>query len=454
MVDQLKNIPQGSNAFPENYPTGSIPPRAISAQGGVENNVITLVNGIAKWMNVSGLLTTIGIITPSQGGTGLSSYNAGDLIVAVGSNTLSRIPAVGGKKALFSDVIGVPPVYRLILASDVHPGIFSPGNYSFAGSIIIAGTWQGGIISTTYTQAQIIDITGTINKITVGGTPTHPTVTISATYAGQTSIITVGIITTGVWNGTVITTSFTQAQVISVSGTANRITSTGGTTPVIDISAAYVGQTSITTLGTIITGIWNAGAVTSSSTVTATTEVRTPSLDTVGATDLIIQRNNVTYITLQSAQVLTAFPIFVNSILTPQLTLQNGASQLQILVSGGVVLFSANAGAGTFSFDSQFIVRTVSNPQIEFGYDTSNYIRFYVDATGIVTYTAAGASARHVFDNPVYINESGGPTSLKLFGVVSDGQYLKRVGINIVGDSITVDEVDGAYPSALGYAGI
>ena len=44
--------------------------------------------------------------------------------------------------------------------------------------------------------------------------------------------------------------------VSSVSGTANRITSTGGTTPVIDIAATYVGQTSITTLGTVATGTW------------------------------------------------------------------------------------------------------------------------------------------------------------------------------------------------------
>ena len=45
--------------------------------------------------------------------------------------------------------------------------------------------------------------------------------------------------------------------VTSVSGTLNRIDSSGGTTPIIDISATYVGQTSITTLGTISTGIWN-----------------------------------------------------------------------------------------------------------------------------------------------------------------------------------------------------
>lgn len=55
-------------------------------------------------------------------------------------------------------------------------------------------------------------------------------------------------------SGTLATTAGT---VSSVSGTANRITSTGGTTPVIDISASYVGQTSITTVGTVTTGVWN-----------------------------------------------------------------------------------------------------------------------------------------------------------------------------------------------------
>lgn len=51
----------------------------------------------------------------------------------------------------------------------------------------------------------------------------------------------------------------TTGTVTSVSGTTNRITvATGTTTPVIDISASYVGQSSITTLGTITTGVWNA----------------------------------------------------------------------------------------------------------------------------------------------------------------------------------------------------
>lgn len=57
-------------------------------------------------------------------------------------------------------------------------------------------------------------------------------------------------------NSTYLTTAVT-----SVSGTTNRITSTGGITPVIDISASYVGQASITTLGTIGTGVWQGTAI-------------------------------------------------------------------------------------------------------------------------------------------------------------------------------------------------
>lgn len=49
--------------------------------------------------------------------------------------------------------------------------------------------------------------------------------------------------------------------VTGVTGTPNRITSTGGTAPQIDIALNYVGQTSLTTLGTITTGIWNGTAI-------------------------------------------------------------------------------------------------------------------------------------------------------------------------------------------------
>src|SRR3954471_10146822 len=163
-------------------------------------------------------------------------------------------------------------------------------------------TWQAAGSGT------VTSVSGTSGQIDVATGTTTPVISISASYVGQASITTLGTVASGIWHGTTIAVpyggtgdaSFTAYSVLcggttstgalqnvsgvgttgqvltsngvsalptwqdagsgtvtSVSGTANRITSTGGTTPVIDISAAYVGQTSITTLGTITTGTWH-----------------------------------------------------------------------------------------------------------------------------------------------------------------------------------------------------
>lgn len=68
--------------------------------------------------------------------------------------------------------------------------------------------------------------------------------------------------TTGVQSIAVAGVDYQAAgAVTSVTGTTNRITSSGGATPAIDIAATYVGQTSITTLGTISSGTWNGTSV-------------------------------------------------------------------------------------------------------------------------------------------------------------------------------------------------
>ncbi len=75
-------------------------------------------------------------------------------------------------------------------------------------------------------------------------------------------------IPTGASNGYVLTSdgagvatwqAIPGSTILTVNGTANRIsvTDSSGPNPVVDIDSAYVGQTSITTLGTITTGTWN-----------------------------------------------------------------------------------------------------------------------------------------------------------------------------------------------------
>lgn len=197
-------------------------------------------------------------------------------------------------------------------------------------------------------------IAGTSNRISLSngdGISGNPTIDISASYVGQSSITTVGTIGSGTWNGSAIadayvasaatwnskqagdstltalaayntnglitqtaadtftgrtitgpaagisisngsgvsgnptislsndlaaleglsstglaarTTTDTWAQ-RSIAGTSNRISITNGDgvsgNPAIDISSSYVGQSSITTLGTIGTGVWQGTAI-------------------------------------------------------------------------------------------------------------------------------------------------------------------------------------------------
>jgi len=178
-------------------------------------------------------------------------------------------------------------------------GVGTLGQVLTSGGAATLPTW-------TTISSGVSSVSGTLDRITSTG-GANPVIDIAATYVGQSSITTLGTITTGVWQGTAIGPTFggtgqttyatgdvlyasaantlaklpagsdtqvltlaagipswatpTTGTVTSVSGTANRITSTGGSTPVIDIDASYIGQSSITTLGTIATGVWNGTAI-------------------------------------------------------------------------------------------------------------------------------------------------------------------------------------------------
>jgi hypothetical protein len=76
-------------------------------------------------------------------------------------------------------------------------------NVDITGQITV-GSYAGTSIPTTYTDAKIKTVTGTTNRLSISGTSTDPIFDISSSYVGQSSITTLGTITTGVWNGTAI----------------------------------------------------------------------------------------------------------------------------------------------------------------------------------------------------------------------------------------------------------
>jgi len=174
-------------------------------------------------------------------------------------------------------------------------------------------------------------------------------------------------------SGTLATTA---GSVSSVSGTLNRITSTGGTTPVIDISASYVGQTSITTLGTIGTGIWQGTVIGGTYGGTgvnngASTLTLGGSLATVGAFASSFTMTGITNVTfptsgtlLTSAGAVTSLTATANQTTVSASTgaITTGIASNPILPgTGGVTLPQGNTaaragGAGTIRFNTQSLV--------------------------------------------------------------------------------------------------
>ena len=114
----------------------------------------------------------------------------------------------------------------------------------FQANLVVTDSNFSGVLSSVHGGTGVNNGSSTL---TLGGNlTTSGAFATTFTMTGATNV-------TFPTSGTLATTG---GIVTSVTGTTNRITSTGGTTPVIDISASYVGQSSITTLGTIGTGVW------------------------------------------------------------------------------------------------------------------------------------------------------------------------------------------------------
>ncbi|WP_306550738.1 hypothetical protein [Daejeonella sp.] len=117
--------------------------------------------------NASSATNVTGNVAAVNGGTGHSIYSPGDMLYASTSSALVKLP------------IGAPGTVLRVSSGNLP-------SWSTAG----AGT--------------VTSVSGTNNRITVSNPSVAPIIDISPNYIGQTSINTLGTITTGVWNGSVI----------------------------------------------------------------------------------------------------------------------------------------------------------------------------------------------------------------------------------------------------------
>ena len=123
---------------------------------------------------------------------------------------------------------------------------------------------------------------------------------LASSSAGAGLAYTTGVLSVNVQNGIEITSDALQlassvagagltysSGVLAIGGTADRITVS---TDSIDIASTYVGQNSITTLGTITTGVWNGTAIGTGYGGTGLTSYTTGDLIYASATNTLSKR--------------------------------------------------------------------------------------------------------------------------------------------------------------------
>ena len=240
--------------------------------------------------------------------------------------------------------------------------------------------------------------------------------------------------------------------VISISGTTNRITVTGTSNAVIDIAATYVGQTSITTLGTITSGTWNGsiiggtyggtGVNNGSSTITIAGNLSTASALSIGTAATVNQlfytsatntlsgltnqinsglltngSGNISWVTVTG----TGAPVLANSpiLITPNIGVANGTSLSltsttaatssstgSITTAGGIGIGKNIWVGAAFTATNTTTDGSVINiPSFTYTCSTSNPSNVNVSSIGSVTINSSSTStitsaASHYINGP------------------------------------------------------
>lgn len=326
-------------------------------------------------------------------------YNVSAIIEPVVDNILPILGAnqIWAKNNADTEIIvydvpasgGLAPKTATYLTQTLQP------NNELPNAQVMGNLASGLVVNTTATGVQLTrTLTGTANQVDLSdgnGIAGNPTVSLSSTLnaPGTFTIQGTTVINAIIDDDTFATATATNiptsesvkayvdgldsGNVKSVSGTANRIISTGGANPVIDISAAYVGQSSITTLGTITTGIWNGTAVTGTYGGTgvnngASTITLGGNLTTSGAFDSIFTMTGATTVTFPTSGTLATVGGTVSSITGTANQIAASASTGPVTLSlasnailpgtGGVTLPQGNTaaqagGAGTIRLNTQ-----------------------------------------------------------------------------------------------------
>src|SRR5271157_413905 len=245
--------------------------------------------GLTPSSATTGAVTLGGTLNLTSGGTNASLtataggivYGTGTALAVSSAGTAGQIILAGGTTSptfltndtpVDTDGVGTVPLvigaefdvfgaaYQILTTSIVGPpagvmislssSLVAPGSVEVTTTLQVDSNTASSFLYSNSNKQVVSTAAPTNGQLLIGSTGSVP---VAAALTAGTAIS----ISNGAGSITIANTGVT-----AVAGTTNRLTTTGSTGSItLDISGSYVGQSSITTLGTIGTGTWHGSTV-------------------------------------------------------------------------------------------------------------------------------------------------------------------------------------------------
>lgn len=337
---------------------------------------------------VLGSDTNIGF-TAIMKGTGKFVITASSSLTMPSGTTSERPTVVVGGDLRYSETTGLMEYYDGLTAS-----------------------WD----SLAPSSGTISSVVGTANRITVNTVATVATINIAATYVGQTSITTLGTITTGVWQGTPVALAF------------------GGTNAALTANTGGIFY-STATAGAILAGTATARQMLQS----GATAAPTWSTTTWPATSTI---NQILY--SSAANVIAGLATANQAVLTTGAT---GIPVLTALATNGQLIIGSTAGVPAAATITAGAGISVTNG--------ANSITIATTSAGFTWTDATNATYTLVAENGYVTNRGGGVTyTLPATAAVGDTiQIVGKLGLFTIAQNANQQIVAASQNTTIGVGG-